>query len=105
MSKGYVYMMCNKGLTTVYTSVTNNLERRVLEHKLGEGSKFTTKYKLSILIYFEEYECINEAIAREKQLKNWHRDWKWSLIKSENPELKDLSEDWYEKLDPEINSG
>jgi putative endonuclease len=98
-------MMCNKGLTTVYTGVTNNLERRVLEHKLGEGSKFTTKYKLSILIYFEEYEGINEAIAREKQLKNWHREWKWSLIKSENPELKDLSEDWYEKLDPEINSG
>lgn len=98
-------MMCNKGLTTVYTGVTNNLERRVLEHKLGEGSKFTTKYKLSILIYFEEHEDIIEAIAREKQLKNWHGDWKWNLIKSENPELKDLSEDWYEKLDPEINSG
>jgi len=98
-------MMCNKALPTVYTGVTNNLERRVFEHKLGEGSKFTTKYRLSILIYFEEYESINEAIARAKQLKNWHREWKWSLIKSENPELKDLSEDWYEKLDPEINSG
>jgi putative endonuclease len=93
----YVYIMSNKGLTTMYIGVTNNLERRVLEHKLGKGSKFTTKYKLDRLIYLEEFEDVTNAIAREKQLKNWHRDWKWNLIKSLNPGLKDLSEGWYDE--------
>jgi len=92
----YVYIMSNKGLTTMYIGVTNNLERWVLEHKLGKGSKFTTKYKLNRLIYFEEFEEVTNAIAREKQLKNWHRDWKWNLTKSLNPGLKDLSEGWYD---------
>jgi len=93
----YVYIMSNKGLTTIYIGVTNNLERRVLQHKLGKGSKFTKKYKVNRLIYFEELEDVNIAITREKQLKNWHRDWKWNLIKSVNPDLKDLSEGWYDE--------
>jgi putative endonuclease len=93
----YVYIMSNTGLTTIYIGVTNNLERRVLQHKLGKGSKFTKKYKVNSLIYFEELEDVNIAITREKQLKNWHRDWKWNLIKSVNPDLKDLSEGWYDE--------
>ncbi len=110
MSSNYVYIMSNYKLSTLYTGVTNNLERRVLEHKLGKGSKFTEKYKLRKLIYFEEAELIEDAIEREKQLKRWHRDWKWNLIKTTNPNLNDLSELWYDKelfkeIDPETSSG
>lgn len=106
----YVYIMSNSRLTTLYIGVTNNLERRVLEHKIGIGSDFTTKYKLSRLVYFEEGELIGEAIAREKQLKRWHSEWKWNLIKTINPDLEDLSESWYDEellngLDPETSSG
>jgi putative endonuclease len=97
MPQSYVYIMSNKWLTTLYIGVTSNLERRVLEHKLGEGSKFTEKYKLDRLIYFEYGESIMDAIAREKQLKSWRREWKWDLIKQMNPELRDLSEGWYEE--------
>jgi putative endonuclease len=97
MSQSYVYIMSNKWLTTLYIGVTNNIERRVLEHKLGEGSKFTEKYKLDRLIYFEYGESIMDAIVREKQLKSWRREWKWDLIKQMNPELRDLSEGWYEE--------
>lgn len=97
MSQSFVYIMSNKRLTTLYIGVTNNLERRVFEHKMREGSKFTTKYKLNRLVYYEEFEDITDAIAREKQLKNWHKEWKWNLIKSDNPELKDLSEEWHDQ--------
>ena len=84
--------MSNKNKTTFYIGVTNNLERRVAEHKEGSGSKFTSKYKLYELIYYEIIYDIEQAIKKEKQLKNWHRDWKLNLIKSLNPEMKDLSE-------------
>lgn len=102
--------MSNERLTTLYIGVTTNLERRVLEHKIGVGSEFTKRYKLNLLIYFEDGISIDDAIAREKQLKNWHQDWKWNLIKSMNPDLKDLSDGWYDKellkgLDPETSSG
>lgn len=73
------------------------MERRVLEHKLGMGSDFTKRYKLDRLIYFEEGVLIEDAIAREKQLKRWHREWKWNLIKSINPSLEDLSQGWYDE--------
>ncbi|MFY0698951.1 MAG: hypothetical protein JXR11_13920 [Balneola sp.] len=64
------------------------------KHKLGEDSLFTSKYKLTILIYAEEYDTISDAIAREKQLKNGHKQWKWNLVKQTNPKL----EDWYDTL-------
>ena len=63
------------------------------EHKNKLVKGFTSKYNLKHLVYFEEFSNINETIKREKQLKNWHRDWKLNLIKSINPELKDLSEE------------
>jgi putative endonuclease len=89
-----VYIMSNKTRTVFYTGVSNNLERRVWEHKNGEGGTFTSKYNCYYLVYFEEYADINNAIAREKQLKNWHRKWKLELIKKQNPDLADLAKDW-----------
>ena len=80
----------NKNRTTNYIGVTNDLLRRVIEHKGGFGSFFTQKYKVKELVYYEEFTDINQAIDREKYLKNWHREWKMNLIKSVNPELKEL---------------
>ena len=90
MKSGFVYMMTNIKRTTLYIGVTNDIERRILEHKVGIGSKFTSKYNLHFLMYFEELADITNAIDREKQLKNWHKEWKWDLIKSKNPHLKNL---------------
>ncbi len=94
MNRGYVYFLTNFRRTTIYIGVTNDINSRVWRHKLGEGSLFTSKYKLTILVYAEEYDNISDAIAREKQLKNWHKRWKWNLVKQHNPKL----EDWYETL-------
>ena len=77
--------------TTLYIGVTSDIERRIQEHREGIGSKFTSKYQTKYLVYFEEFQSIQLAIAREKQLKTWHRDWKVNLIKSINPELKDIN--------------
>ena len=85
--KYYVYIMTNKNNTVLYIGVTNDLERRVEEHKEGRNKKcFTYRYNCNKCIYFEEYDLINDAIAREKQLKNWKRVWKEELINSINPE-------------------
>lgn len=75
----------------LYIGVTNNLERRINEHKFGKGSEFTSKYKCTKLIYFESYTNMNDAIKREKQLKKWSRVKKLVLIKRINPKLIDLS--------------
>jgi putative endonuclease len=90
MKGGFVYIMGNKNRTTFYIGITSNLKGRIADHKNGIGSEFTTKYKLSDLLYFEEFPDIFQAIDREKQLKNWHRQWKINLIKSLNPEMVDL---------------
>jgi len=112
MKNYYVYIISNKNRTTLYIGVTNNLQRRIFEHKANTGSEFTVRYKLKDLLYYEECSDVNSAIEREKQLKNWHRDWKWDLIKSRNRDLIDLSKDWYdveafntERRDPEPSSG
>ena len=94
MKAGYIYIMSNKNRTTFYIGVTSDLEKRVLEHKSGDGAKFTDKYNCTSLVYYETILDIKQAIQREKQLKNWHREWKLNLIKELNPELKDLSEEW-----------
>ena len=90
MKYSYVYIMTNKYRTTFYIGVTSDLNKRMLQHTLGEGSKFTKKYNLIDLVYFEEFTDINQAILREKQLKNWHHDWKINLIKEKNPTLKTI---------------
>ncbi len=94
----HIYIMMNMSNTTIYIGVTNNLGRRIHEHKKGVIKGFTQKYKLTKIVYIEEYKDISEAIGREKQLKNWHRNWKLNLISKVNPSFKDLS-------DPETSSG
>ena len=86
----FVYILTNSNNTTLYIGVTNDLTRRLWEHRNKFVEGFTKKYNLVKLVYFEEYPTSLEAIAREKQLKNWHRDWKLNLIKSTNPDLKNL---------------
>ncbi len=94
MSKNmYVYIMMSEKDGPMYVGVTNNLVRRVREHKDGNNAGFTHKYKVTKLVYFEHCESPIAAIAREKQLKNWHRDWKLNLVFKLNPELKDLSKE------------
>ena len=83
--------MTNKNNSTFYIGVTNNIVKRVFEHKTGLIDGFTRRYKTKKLVYLEEYYRIKEAIAREKQLKNWHRDWKLNLIKRVNPQFIDMS--------------
>ena len=87
-----VYIMTNYLNTTFYIGVTNNLIRRVFEHKTKQNKGFTSKYNLNKLVYYELSESIEVAINREKQLKNWKREWKIDLIKKVNPSFKDLSE-------------
>lgn len=87
---GYVYIVSNKARTVLYTGVTSNLYNRIYEHKNGHGSAFSRKYQCTDLLYCEFHPSIEEAINREKQLKNWKREWKETLIKSSNPKLKDL---------------
>ena len=87
----YVYILTNDLHSVFYIGVTNNLIRRIYEHKNKLVEGFTKKYNLIYLVFFEECIDIRSAIEREKQLKNWHRDWKINLIKSVNPTLADLS--------------
>ena len=91
MQKSYVYVMTNTYRTTFYIGITTNLQERVLQHIEGTGSKFTAKYNLKDLIYFEEFTDVEQAIHREKQLKNWHKDWKLNLIRDVNPKLETLN--------------
>ena len=92
----FVYIMSNRS-QTLYTGVTDSLIRRVHEHKLGIGSKFTSKYKLDRLVYFERFEDVHLAIGREKEIKGWLRIKKIALIVSVNPAWRDLSSEWYER--------
>jgi len=91
MSKeGYVYIITNKRYGTLYIGVTSNIIKRIYEHKQGVVEGFSKKYDLKKLVYYECHPNIENAIAREKQLKNWHRQWKINLINSFNPEWEDL---------------
>jgi putative endonuclease len=87
----HVYIMTNRNRTVVYTGVTNNLTRRVAEHKSQHGSKFARRYKISVLVYAESYPTALEAIGREKQIKKYSRAKKDALINVHNPEWRDLS--------------
>jgi putative endonuclease len=87
----FVYIMTNKS-GTLYTGVTNNLERRLFEHKNHLIEGFTRKYKITKLVYFEETSDVKAALFREKQIKGWKRKKKVALIESINPDWKDLSE-------------
>lgn len=91
----YVYIITNKKNGTLYTGTTRDLERRIKMHKVKEVEGFSKRYNLTKLVYYEQYETIVEGIRREKQLKNYHRNWKINLIEKNNPEWKDLSEEWF----------
>lgn len=86
----YVYILMNTRNTVNYIGVTNDLLRRVDEHRTGVIKGFTWQYNIKKLVYYEECDTAEQAIAREKQLKKWHREWKLNLVKRENPDLRDL---------------
>jgi len=86
----FVYILANQKHGTLYAGVTNDLVRRVYEHKEKLIEGFSKKYNLNKLVYYEIFDSALEAITREKQLKNWKRDWKIELIEKINPEWKDL---------------
>ena len=89
----YIYILTNKSNKVFYIGITNNFARRVYEHKNKLVEGFTKKYNLAKLVYYEITTDVKSAIEREKQLKNWHRDWKINLIHQMNPEWQDLSRD------------
>ena len=90
MKQYYVYILANKRNGTLYTGVTNDLRRRVLEHKDGTIGGFTDKHQVKLLVYFERHNDIERAIRREKSIKRWRRKWKLGLIESMNPQWVDL---------------
>ncbi|MBI3786665.1 MAG: GIY-YIG nuclease family protein [Ignavibacteriales bacterium] len=95
MKRYYIYIMTNKS-KTLYTGFTNNLERRVCEHKNRINSDFTSKYNITKLLYYEVALNADAGIVREKQIKGWLRIKKIALIESVNPQWKDLASDWYD---------
>ena len=94
MQQSAVYFMTNKNNTVLYIGVTSNLLKRVYQHKTKANKGFTEKYNCDKLVYFEIFTDINQAIFREKQLKKGSRKRKNNLVNIENPEWKDLSENW-----------
>lgn len=88
----YVYMMTNPGNRVIYTGITNDLQRRVSEHRAKLNPGFTSKYNVVKLVYFDVYRDVRQAIDREKTIKGWLRAKKIELIESVNPQWKDLSE-------------
>jgi putative endonuclease len=94
MAEYYVYIMTNKS-RTLYVGVTNNLERRVFEHKQKLVPGFTSKYNITRLVYYETTSSAESAIAREKQIQGWLRAKKIALVTASNSEWQDLSADWF----------
>jgi putative endonuclease len=85
----HVYILASRRHGTLYIGVTNSLQKRLVEHRTGKGSSFVKQYGVHRLVHVESYERVEDAIAREKQLKRWKRDWKIELIERENLERRD----------------
>ena len=97
MSKGgWVYIMANGYRAGMYTGVTADLQARVWQHRNGEGSEHVAETGKTMLVYAERHEAIADAIAREKLVKKWRREWKFELIEKHNPDWKDLWDEWFE---------
>ena len=92
MNKYYIYIITNMNKTVLYIGVTNNLQRRLDEHRQGKTGSFTAKYRVWHLLYFEEFNDIRYAIAREKEIKGWKREKKNKLIETTNPSWEFLNE-------------
>ncbi len=103
MKRYWVYLLASSS-RTLYTGVTNDLMRRVSEHKAGSGSKFTRKYRITRLVHYEETNDVRTAISREKQIKGWDRAKKVALIEVANPRWDDLAASWYETADSSLRS-
>lgn len=85
MKPGWVYIMTNAPFGTLYTGVTSDIAARAWQHRNGEGSQFCRRYGLTRLVYVEQHDRIDDAIAREKAMKAWKREWKTRLIEQMNP--------------------
>jgi len=92
----YVYILASQKNGTLYIGMTNDLLRRVYEHKTKYNKGFTEEYTVDKLVHFEETDDVGAAIQRERNLKHWIRSWKIDLIESENPGWQDLARDWYD---------
>ena len=107
MKQYYVYIVASyRG--TLYTGVTNDLARRVHEHRHGQGSRFTSKYNVRRLVYYEVTDDVRSALEREKQVKSWRREMRVALIESMNPYWEDLAAEWEappSAPDPSLHSG
>ena len=97
----YVYIMASRS-RVLYTGVTNDLARRVYEHKRSLTPGFTSRYRITRLVYFEEFGAVRDAIAREKQLKGWVRARKVRLIEQRNPTWEDLADAWFAAPSPPL---
>jgi putative endonuclease len=104
MASYYVYVLTNASRRVMYVGVTNNLENRVAEHRSGKGGDFTRRYRVDTLVYAEEYRYVEDAIAREKELKGWRRSKKDALVEASNSSWVDLIEVALVK-DPSLRSG
>jgi putative endonuclease len=104
MNTYYVYMMTNRS-STLYTGVTNDLERRVLEHRSRVPRSFTARYRLDRLVYFEDTDDVTAAIQREKEIKGWKRNKKIALINGMNPRWLDLAEGWFDEAPLDSSPG
>ncbi|MCL2790832.1 MAG: GIY-YIG nuclease family protein [Desulfobulbus sp.] len=102
MPNFYVYLLTNHNNKVMYIGVTNDLVRRIYEHKTKQVAGFTEKYNVNKLVYAEETSDVHAALAREKEMKKWRREKKNRLVTAANPEWKDLSEGWFE--DPSLRS-
>jgi putative endonuclease len=103
MKRYWVYILASAS-RTLYTGVTNDLLRRVYEHKAGDGSQFTSNYRIKRLVHCEETRDVRAAIAREKQIKGWDRKKKVALIEAHNPTWDDLAAKWYDTADSSLRS-
>jgi putative endonuclease len=90
----FVYILASRKNGTLYIGVTEDLERRLWQHRQHNAGAFTTRYNVHRLVWFEEHADILAAIAREKAMKEWQRSWKIKLIEADNPDWRDLSADW-----------
>jgi putative endonuclease len=100
----YVYILSNYTRNVLYVGVTNDLYQRLKNHRIGRGSNFAPKFNVKFLVYWEKLPDKRRALARERQLKNWHRNWKIALIRRRNPSMRDLSTEvirYPQRTDPE----
>lgn len=94
MNTYFIYILSSPNKSVLYIGVTNDLQRRIAEHKSKMFESYSKKYNCTDLVYFEKHNQIEKAILREKQLKKWKREWKENLINSENSDWTDLAKDW-----------